>query len=374
MSLRFAPFSWSAAAAVALAMAAPGGARGTAAEPAFRSVSLQALRGRIESPGTLSFTPRGLEIQVDGNTPLALPFAAQALEADVEADGPVMLTWAARVKGEQSHPFGTSWRHVTLPRKVRRVALDLRIADGWTPIAQPVLVLTGSGRVVFHALRALPVPSDPAELRAAFDRAMLWAPESFGQTTINLLNPSFWSASRGIWLSDVVAGAAGLALVGALAAMRLRGRRPRPGLALAAGALVALGAWNIHFFLVRFLPMLNLHPTFDAEERIRNNYYVSPDVGALAALARSALRSDERVGAIGPSNGWFAAQTICFNLAPRRCVILKPGEREHVGISGVGRLRDDEIDAIVAYRAGPLPDGFVPVAALGPSAVVARRR
>jgi hypothetical protein len=49
-------------------------------------------------------------------------------------------------------------------------------------------------------------------------------------------------------------------------------------------------------------------------------------------------------------------------------------EREHRGISGVGRLRDDELDALVVYRASPIPDGFVPVASLGSSAMVLRRR
>jgi hypothetical protein len=39
----------------------------------------------------------------------------------------------------------------------------------------------------------------------------------------------------------------------------------------------------------------------------------------------------------------------------------------------VGRLRLDEMDAIVAIGAGPLPDGFVPVAAVSRRAVVARR-
>ena len=103
---------------------------------------------------------------------------------------------------------------------------------------------------------------------------------------------------------------------------------------------------------------------------------MAPDVGALAALARATLRPGERVGAVGVPKGWFAPQTLCFNLAPRPCAILSSGVSEgaHAGISGVGRLRDDELDALVLYRAGPVPDGFTPIAALGQSAVVARRR
>ncbi len=357
--------------AAALAAVLPTLAAGAA--PVAVPIPLESLRGKLDTSAPHAFTGRGLELAVDGNTSLTLPLAAQVLELDVEADGPVLLTWTARTAGKPFHPFGPPWRHVTVPRRRAVVALDLRIVEGWTPAATPILVLTGAGRVVVHALRALPLLTDPAEARAAYDRALLWAPESIGHTTINLLTPSYWSASREIWLSDVVAGVAALAFAATLLVSRLRGRPLHVGRALGVAGLVAVGAWNAHV-LVRFLPMMTLRPTPDPEVRIRDHYEVAPDVGALAALARATLRADERVGTMGPPKGWFAPQTLCFNLAPRPCAIVVPGQAEHLGISGVGRLRTDELDAIVAHRAGPLPDGFVPVASLGASAVVARRR
>ena len=286
-----------------------------------------------------------------------------------------MLTWAARAEGRPFRPFGPPWRHLTLPRERATVRLDLRIADGWSPDAEPVLGLTGAGRVVVHAMRVAPARrATRTSTRAALDRALRWAPESIGHTTINLLTPSFWSASRGIWLADVVAGAAALVFARERSlATRLRGRRVRPGLALAAAALLALGAWNVH--LARPLPP-GVEPPADAEreDRIRENYYVAPDVGALAALARATLRQDERVGAMGHAEGVVRAADA---LLQPRAAALRDRDARRAGarrdLRG-GRLRDDELDAIVAYRAGPLPDGFVPVAALGPSAVVARRR
>lgn len=350
------------------------GARAAAAADALVPVRLESLRGRLETTASHAFTANGLEISVDGNTSLGLPFPAQVLELDVQASGPVMLTWAARTQGRPFKPFGPPWRHLTLPRDRQVVRLDLRIADGWSPAAQPVFGLTGAGLVVVRSIRMLPLERDPAEAAALFDRAQLWAPESLGHTTINLLTPSFWSATRGIWLTDVVA-LAGLAAFGAAVGLSWwRRRRLWLARGLAVGCLAAAALWDAHA-LVRLLPVLHLRPTPDVEARIRENYDVSPDVGALAALARATLRPDERVGALGVEKGWFAPQTLCFNLAPRPCVILTAGsaEREHRGISGVGVLRDDQLDAIVAYRAGPLPAGFVPVAALGPSAVVARR-
>jgi hypothetical protein len=359
-------------AAAALALAGALGSPAVAAEPELRPVSLEAVRGRGEGGARMALTARGLEIDVDGNAFLPLPFAAQELELDAEADGPVLLTWAAR-SGSRVRFHGPPWRYAAVPRALGTLRLDLRIADGWSASAQPVLFLKGGGKVVVHAMRARPVPSDPSEARAARDRALLWAPESIGHTTINFLTPSYWSASRGTWLADVVAGAALALFAVVFSATWLRRRRPAPGLALAAAGLFAIAAWNAHF-LVRFLPAAKLSFDPDPEARIRDNYYFDPEFGALAALARATLRPDERVGAMAAPRDWFAPQTLCFDLAPRRCAVVKPGEQEHAGISGVGRLRSEEIDAIVTFGGGALPDGFVPVASVSPHALVARRR
>lgn len=371
--MRLAPSLTPPAIAVALLLAAA--PRVAGAEGAFVSVPLQALEGKLETTAPHVFGPNGLALTVDGNASLFLPLVAAAIELDVEASGPVQLTWAARSPGRPFRPFGPPWRHLTVPRARSTVRLDLRITEGWTTSARPGFGLTGAGVVSIHGIRVLPVPSDPAQVVADFDRAQRWAPESPGHTTINFLTRSFWSASRQVWLSDVVALAA--AAVFALAVAVSWHRRRRPGLAraLAAACLAAAGLWNAHL-LVRLLPAFHLRPTLDTEARIRENYDVAPDVGALAALARATLRPGERVGVLAGPNNWFAPQTICFNLAPRPCVLMAAGsaEREHRGISGVGRLRDDELDALVVYRAGPIPDGFVPVASLGSSAMVLRRR
>ena len=52
-----------------------------------------------------------------------------------------------------------------------------------------------------------------------------------------------------------------------------------------------------------------------------------------------------------------------------------PGAIVHEGLSGVDRLVTDQLDVLVYFEAGaPLLPGFSPVTALGPSALVARRR
>lgn len=370
--MRRLPTSALAAILIAASLLAAPGAR---AEEELRSVSLEALQGKLETQALHLVGPNGLEISVDGNTSVTLPLNAQVLELDVEVSGPVLLTWAARSPGRTFRPFGPPWRHVTLPRQRERVRLDLRITDGWTPAARPTLGLTGAAVVIIHGIRVLPIARDPDDLLAAVDRAQRWAPEAIGHTTINFLTPSYWSYVNGTWLADVVAIAGAAAFAVVLAAGWALRRRLLAARALAAGCLVAAGLWDVHL-LARFLPAFHLRPTLDVEERIRDHYDLAPDVGALAALARATIPPGERVGVMASQGNWFAPQTICFNLAPRPCVVLTSlvPVAEHRGISQVGYLSDDQLDAIVAHRVAPLPPGFTPVAAIGKSAVVARRR
>jgi hypothetical protein len=258
-------------------------------------------------------------------------------------------------------------------QRAETLRLDLKAVAGWTPAARPMLMFDGVGRALVRAMRARPPSGDVEAARRGYDRARFWAPESVDPVLINHFTPVFWSESRGIWFADRVALAALVAFGGALAIGRARKGRWRAGKPLALAALLALALWNGHF-LVRFLPMARLAPTPDPEVRIREHHYYLPAFGALAALARATLRPDERVGTIGPPQGWFAPQALCFNLAPRRCAILRPGEEVHRGIGDVGTLRADELDAIVSHRGGPPPPGFEIVAAIAPHSYVARRR
>jgi hypothetical protein len=343
-----------------------------AAEPELRPVPLDALRASVTRIPH-AFTERGLELGTEESLLLVLPFEAQVVELDVTASGIVQLTWAAKSPGFPYLPFGPPWRYVTLSPGRSTVSMDYRTAESWTTRAELQVGLTGPGSMIIHAMRALPLEPDPGRQRAAFDRARLWAPESIGHTTINFLTRSFWSASERVWLSDVVAVVAALAFLAALTVPLLLRRRPRPALALAIGGVVAIGLWDAHM-LVRFLPAFELAPHLDPETRIRENYFVAPDVGAVAALARKTLGPAERVGVIGRQKDWFGPQAICFNLAPRPCVFMAPNEQVHHGIGGVGALRDDEIDAIVSLRGDWTPPGFEREAAIGQLRYVARRR
>lgn len=357
---------------VALGIATAGPAAGVNA-PELLPVSFEALRGYVDGSAGTALTERGIEIPVQGNAYVVVPFAAQELELELTADGPVLLTWAAGREESQFRPRGPPWRYTVVPLNHTTLRLDMRSANGWTPRSKPILLFNGSGTVVVKAMRVRSLSNDAEEMRHAYDRAHLLGAESIGHTTINALTPSLWSASQGVWLADVVAGAALLVFVAALVIAWLRGARFAPAAALAAAALFATAAWNIHT-LVRFLPMANLRLNLDVEVRIRENYYFDPEFGALAALARATIAPGERVGVLSTPHDWFGPQTLCFNLAPRPCAIVRPGEAEHSGISGAGRLRSHEVDVIVSMGGATLPDDFEPVAAASPRAIVARRR
>lgn len=358
-------------AVVVAAIAAPP-ERGRAEEPALAPVPLGALEGRVRASPNVRAGPGGVEIAVDGTEYLALPFTAAALELDVEAEGPVLLTWAPLTDGNVAR-FGPPWRYRRVPAGASTLHLDLLSTVGWTPRSQPMLFLDGAGRVVIRALRVQRPWADPERNREEHDRARRWAPESTGHTTINFLSPAPWSASRGIWFADVAAAVGAVAFAAVLGVGWFRGRRLRPRLAVAAGVLAAFVLSDVQF-LVRYLPLTRLSLDADPEARIRDGYSFRPELGALAALARAKLAPGDRVEVRTRERDWFAGQTMCFNLAPRPCVYVNMWTGQRRGISDVGQLRDEEIDAVVAVRSGPLPPGFVEVGAVSPTLLVGRRR
>jgi len=355
-----------AAALVALRMAVP--------FPPAQEVSLDALvslsKSTTLSNVPLTRVPSGIEIDVDGRAFLLLPFpGAVEIELECVSDG-MLNVYRASESGMGEPPF----RYSAIPRGTARLRFDLLESDKWTYRSRPVLLFDGSTRLSITGIHVRPPPRDPELLRTAIDRAAFWAPESIGHTTINFLTPTLWSVMDGIFLADVVAGSAVVVFAVALAGIRIARRRWNPGIALSIAALAAVAAQDAHF-LVRLVPAVNLSLPADPEVRIRDNYYFAPEMGALASLARATIRHDETVGVVGAPDDWFAPQAMCFNLAPRQCGIVKPGETSYAGISGIGRLRLDEMDAIV-YIGGrdPLPPGFGPVAGVGRRAFIARRQ
>jgi hypothetical protein len=255
----------------------------------------------------------------------------------------------------------------------RALDLDLLPTAGWSRRAVPVLLVDGTGRLRIHTLRAAQFLGTDADASRAHAVALIRGPDAIGHTTINFLAPLPPEPTTGRDLPELF-GLGGLAVfAAALAGVRLARRRWRPDLAAAAAALAMAGGWDV-LAAVRLAPALQLAPEPDPELRIRDHYYFAPDLGQLAALARATLGPSERVGVLGGARDWFGPQTLCFNLEPRPCAVLDRGTGSGHRISGVGRLRLDDLDAIVTIDPEePLPAGFVPVALVSRNALVARR-
>jgi len=343
----------------------------------MREIPADDLAKVVQSNVALSVSSRGLRVPVAKQTALVLALqGAQELEIEYEASGILLLTFLTVDPSTHALPDhrGPPYRYLRVRPGRGRVSLDLLSTAHWSRAGLPYLLLEGAGSLTITGLRYRTSPADSTSNRAALDRAVFWAPFSVGYTTINLLDPAFWSFTAKTFLFDRL-GIAFLALTAVLVLSYLLARRGfQPGKSVAFAALLVAGPANL-LFLAKLVPAASLSVRLDPEDRIRENYAYAPKLGALASLARATLRADERVGVRGNGTDWFAPEALCFNLAPRRCATVVPGAPEYSGLSRVDRLRPDEIDAIVSIDTDePLPEGFVKVAEVSGNAFVARRR
>jgi hypothetical protein len=310
---------------------------------------------------------------VDARRHVLLPLpGVQELELDYQVDGgPLLLTWCAATDG-QYEPFGWYWRHQPLQPGRGRVRLDMRITSRYRPDSTPLLVLHGNGRITFTGLRVLG-PEATAEAHwAAIDSARRLAPESFGHITFNSLAPSMWSVSRGANLHERLGAAfVALAATGLLGAWAVR-RRWRPGAPLLAAVVVAVALSDLHAAW-KLAPPWRLAPHLDPEARLRDGYPFAPEAAALAVAARAAIPAGASVMVLSAGGDWFSPRVLCFQLAPRRCVIAH-GQEPAAGLSGVDQLGDLEVGAVVSINAGTEPPpGFAAVARTSPRGFVALR-
>jgi len=296
------------------------------------------------------------------------------LELDVAASSTFLVSFATGTPQRPPAWYGPPWRYQAIGPGRATLRADLLATAGWQPDHQPLLLLRGSGRVDVTGLRVAVAPQGPAVLDA-LDHAWRWAPESPGHTTINFLTPPWWRITQGERLQDVLLPGGLVVLVAALAAWRAWRGAWRPGLALAAAALLATAAFDAQL-LARFLPVAaDVSLRLDPEARLREHYRFAPAVGQLAALARERLPETARVGVLGAAGDWFSPQTLCFHLFPRPCARFAPGEVVGKGISDVGALRLADLDALLVIDPGaPAPPDFLPVAAVSPTAWLAARR
>jgi hypothetical protein len=238
----------------------------------------------------------------------------------------------------------------------------------------PFLFVEGTGTFVLTGLRARPAPDDPAAVERSRNEALRWAPLRIGHATINFLDASHWIASSDLLVTDLLGGIFLAAAIGGTLAYRAWKRRWRPG-PFVAGAAVAVALAGNAIFAVRAAPAVALAPSLDPALRLAAWRDFAAELGPLAALARGQVGPGESVGVLAKRSDWFGWETLCFHLAPRRCVQVLPERPEHAGLQGVDRLRWEQIDVLLVFHPeAPLPPGWVPVAVLNRNSFVARRR
>jgi hypothetical protein len=348
-----------------------------AASPAagLQEVPLQVLASRIAARDPVQSTPAGIAISVQGERVFVVPLQGVVLaEVEYRASGDLLLTWTTTTAGEVPRPLESPWHHERLERGPGRLSLDFRTTPGWRPNRVPYFLLQGTGEMVITRFRVRTLTSDAAAERESLDDAIRWSPIRLEHTTINYLPPTVWWASRGTLLHEILGAAFLAAAILGTVAWRVIRKRWEPGPAIAVSAVAAALAGDV-VFAIRARQSVTLEPHVEAAGRLSGNFPLAPELGKLAALARANVRPGDRIGVQAREVDWFAWETLCFHVAPHPCVQVIPGRAAWSGLSGVDRLTPDEVDVVVYLHAGtPLLPGFSPVAALGPEALVARRR
>ena len=319
--------------------------------------------------------PGGVIVDVDKSATLVFPFpGATQLVFDIEADGIFLLTWFTTDQQLKARVFGPPWRYLPLaPGQSRTLDLGFLATQDWFPAALPGIRLQGTGNVRITRVRRRSFVGGAVDAAQIHEASLRFAPDAVGQTTINgLLRPA-WGQAGPTFVPEVLGFAGALLFVMVWVAARIR----RKGWSAKSAAAVAIVATVIAYdlyALVRLVPAMHLRVELDPERRIRDNYYFSPEIGALASLARAQLGRSDKVGVQGDVTDWFGPQTLCFNLAPRPCVVLEANRLAGVGISSVRRLGVEALDAVLMYNApDKLMTGFTPIAQVNRNVYLARR-
>ena len=249
--------------------------------------------------------------------------------------------------------------------------LDLRSCFFWDAQSIPILLFEGTGKFGIKSISLEPI-EEGEDVLAENNWAIFLMPERIRPTTVNFLSPRYWNfESHMLWpnvLGKTILLVSAMLWVGSLIFRWINSHGLVPLFSITGIVIYSF------YFLLTLIPMLHTQIFITNENKIRQNY-MNPEFGELAARARKLIDREAKVAIYGEDADWFSPQTLCFNMAPTKCVFAKANTEMYSGISGVTELKPSEIDTIVFLNSAlPLPEGFQKISEINPNAFIAKKK
>lgn len=249
--------------------------------------------------------------------------------------------------------------------------LDLRSCFFWDAQSIPILLFEGTGKFGIKSISLEPI-EEGEDVLAENNWAIFLMPERIRNTTVNFLSPRYWNfESHMLWpnvLGKTILLVSAMLWVGSLFFRWINSHGLVPLFGITGIVIYSL------YFLLILIPMLHTQVFITNENKIRQNY-MNPEFGELAARARELIDREAKVAIYGEEADWFSPQTLCFNIAPTKCVFAKPNTERYSGISGITELKSSEIDTIVFFNSAlPLPEEFQKISEINPNAFIAQKK
>lgn len=248
--------------------------------------------------------------------------------------------------------------------------LNLRHTINWSPESYPMLIVQGTGQLLLKNIKATTV-SDLSAYRAEKKRAFFWRPEVIRVTTINFLTPVFWDFENQLHWPVV------LGLLFILAALASAGLAYFRGLGagkyLRILSIIFIMVFSVHF-IIRFIPAVNAAPFLSTSDKIKK-YSLWPELGQLTAAVGEMIKPADKVVFMGEEGDWFSPETICFNIAPVKCIFPASGAVGYKGLYDPARFNVSSANVLVSYNSKQKLDAaFIKKYELNKNAYIAIRK
>ena len=334
------------------------------------TLSPQEVFSSIQTNATKNLEGSSTVLSIDKRAQVILKYSRiNTVKLDYDSEGLFKLDYS--IITPEAHQIPSLFLGQSLFMGSASLELDLRSCFFWDAQSIPILLFEGTGKFGIKSI-SLELIEEGEDVLAENNWAIFLMPERIRHNTVNFLSPRYWNFQRHILWPDVFGKTLLFALamlwVGSLFFKRIRTHGLVPLFSITGIFIYSL------YFLFTLIPMLHTQVFITNENKIRQNY-MNPEFGELAARARELIDQEAKVAIYGEDADWFSPQTLCFNIAPTKCVFAQPDTERYSGISGITELKPSEVDTIVFLNSAmPLPEGFQTISAINPNAFIAKKK